>query len=108
MGIVTHHQAALDWIKSEHDVYQGNKFEQEQDDWHTVHNLQWWERRIDMYLHRAKILGGPETPLGRQAVAKAAATAVGYLESVFRVYGSVPSPGFESGEHKGDFTIGTD
>ena len=99
---MTEHQAALDWIKAEHDAYQGDKFDQQADDDQTHDE---WTRKIDMYLNRAEMLGGLDNPLGRQAIAKAAATTVGYLESVFRVYGSVPSPGFTSGEHKGDFKM---
>lgn len=99
------HEAALDWIDCEHAAYQGQKFDPTEDDEHTqTPDETWWEDRINMYLNRAKLLG-VENPLGRQAAAKAAATAVGYLESVFRVFGSVPSPGFTSGEHKGDFTL---
>jgi hypothetical protein len=63
-----------------------------------------WYLRIDNYLKRAEILG-LDNPLGRQAVAKAATTAVAYLESMFRRFDSVPSPGFTSGEHKGDWVL---
>ena len=95
------HQAALDWIKAEHDAYEGEKFDRELDDIKTAEE---WYGRVMMYLNRAEILG-LDNALGRQAVAKAATTCVAYLESCFRVHGSVPAPGFSSGEHKGDFTI---
>ena len=97
-------QAAIDWIKAEHDVYEGPKWDREEDD---AKDTKQWEDRITNYTHRAQVLG-LDNPLGRQAVAKAAATAVAYLESIFRVYGSIPSPGFSSGEHKGDFVIHED
>jgi hypothetical protein len=93
---------AMDWIEAEHSAYEDDKFDQEIDDDKTAEE---WNERIEMYLHRAKILG-LDNPLGRQAVAKAATTCVAYLESVFRVHDSVPSPGFTSGEHKGDMTLG--
>jgi|SRR5688572_14339693 len=94
-------RAAIDWVESEHLSYEENKFAEEADDAKTAGE---WSGRIGMYLRRAEVLG-IENPLGRQAVAKAATTCVAYLESMFRVHGSVPSPGFTSGEHKGDFTI---
>jgi len=95
---------AIDWIEAEHQAYELDKFERDKDDTKTAEE---WYGRVTMYLNRAEILG-LDNPLGRQAVAKAATTAVAYLESVFRVHGSVPSPGFSSGEHKGDFTIEQD
>lgn len=106
MSVNEFHQGALDWIKAEHAVYQGPKFDTDEDDNFTKNMPEWWDNRIDMYLKRARELG-LDTPRGRQAVAKAAATAVGYLESVLRVYGSVPAPGFTSGEMRGSWEIGT-
>jgi hypothetical protein len=90
---------ALTWIRDEHD-YQTNKTSAETDDARTRDNSSayLWREKIDMYLNRAAVLG-IDTDVGRQAVAKAAATAVGYLESVVRVHGSVPEPGVPSGDH---------
>jgi hypothetical protein len=93
---------ALDWIAAEHAIYEGNKFDRDLDDEKTPDD---WYKRIDNYLKRAEVLG-LDNPLGRQAVAKAATTAVAYLESMFRRFDSVPSPGFTSGEHKGDWVLG--
>jgi hypothetical protein len=92
-------RCAIDWIEAEHVVYEGPKWDDAEDD---AMGAEGWEERVTMYLHRAKILG-LDNPLGRQAVAKAATTAVAYLETVFSVYGSVPVPGFSSGEVKGEF-----
>lgn len=90
--------AALDWIMAEHKLYQSKKYGEERDDELTAEE---WRGQVDMYLHRATILG-LDTPGGRQAVGKAAATAVAYVENVFRRYGSMPAPGFPSGEIKGE------
>jgi hypothetical protein len=95
-------QSAMDWVEVEHQIYEDRKFPQQADDERTAED---WENRVGMYLHRAKTLG-IENPLGRQAVAKAATTAVAYLESMFRRFDSVPSPGVSSGEHKGDWRGG--
>lgn len=97
-----HWRSAVDWIEVEHQLYEDPKFPDHADDNRTAEG---WEARIGMYLRRAQILG-LENPLGRQAVAKAATTAVAYLESMFRQYDSVPSPGVTSGEHKGDWKGG--
>jgi len=90
-------QSALDWVSAEHQVYEEQKFEEEADDQKTAED---WEERIAMYLHRAKTLG-LDNPLGRQAVGKAATTAVAYLESTLRAHGEVPAPGFPSGTVEG-------
>ena len=95
---------AIDWLKVERLMYQGGKFDAEDDDDLTTERPEEWDRRIDMYLHRGRLLG-LDNPLGRQAIAKAAATAVGYLESVFRVHNSIPAPGFPSGEVKGEMKL---
>lgn len=94
-------RGAIDWIECEHAVYEGPKWKEERDDAKTPEQ---WSARVDNYLKRAEVLG-LDTDVGRQAVAKAATTAVAYLESVFRVYGSVPSPGFTSGEIRGEFIL---
>lgn len=52
---------------------------------------------IGNYLKRAQ-LAGVDTPLGRQALGKAAVTCIAYLErSVFH-FGPMPEPGHPSGE----------
>lgn len=92
-------QGALDWISAEHQVYEETKFLEKADDEKTAVD---WSSRIEMYLHRAETLG-LDNPLGRQAVGKAATTTVAYLESVMRSFGSVPAPGFPSGELQGEW-----
>ena len=92
-------QSALDWVLAEHQAYESKKFDRPADDLKVADD---WEERITMYLHRAKTLG-LDNPLGRQAVGKAATTAVAYLESVMRAHESVPAPGFPSGEIRGEF-----
>lgn len=91
--------SAMDWTIAEHRAYESDKFDRGLDDAKAPED---WSDRIEMYLHRAQTLG-LDNPLGRQAVAKAATTAISYLESVFRVYGSVPSPGVPSGENRGEW-----
>lgn len=91
------------WLSLEH-AYQVVKFGYEQDDRHTlsegVQASNWWDSQLSSYLHRARILG-LDSLGGRQALAKFAATAVGMLESVVRVYGQLPPPGVSSGNLKG-------
>lgn len=94
--------SAAEWVKIEHMLYEGGKFEDTADDALTAEE---WEELVTKYLHRAKVLG-LDNPLGRQAVGKAATTAVAYLETCFRVYGSVPVPGFPSGHIRGEFRSG--
>lgn len=94
------------WLHDERE-YQTNKFDYtEQDDTHTRDFLNglvltsgelFWDRQINTYIHRAQVLG-IDTPAGRQAVLKAAATTVAFAESVVRMYGIVPEPGVTSGE----------
>lgn len=56
-----------------------------------------WFNTIAMYMHRAHLFG-LETPQGRQAMMKAAATMVDCAASMVRVYGDPPTPGYPSGE----------
>lgn len=95
------YRGALDWINVEHDNYQTIKWSQERDDDLTAEE---WRGQVDMYLHRATVLG-IDNPLGRQAVGKAAATAVAYLENMLRRYQELPAPGFPSGTIKGWFRV---
>lgn len=104
-----YHQYILDWLKDERN-YQVDKFGIENDDRRTeAFNREWgrsindiddnyWINQIQMYLHRAQILG-LEHPNGRQALAKATATLVMMLESATRIYGALPEPGVTSGEN---------
>lgn len=80
------------WLRDERD-YTINKFGLEADD---LRDAEWWHRQINMYLDRAYLLG-LDNPGGRQAAAKAVATAMGFLESVVRVHGPLPEPGVSSG-----------
>jgi hypothetical protein len=57
----------------------------------------WWWEEVFRYLYRAQRLG-LQTPLGRQAAAKAAAVAQEMAASVIRVYGHLPAPGVTSGD----------
>src|SRR5262245_8581987 len=91
------------WLAHERD-YQLKKFGVQQDDAHTrEHGVSpdgWWTQQLDNYYHRARVLG-LEHPNGRQALAKFVATACGLLESVVRLYGSLPVPGVPSGQLDG-------
>jgi hypothetical protein len=57
----------------------------------------WWENQINMYLHRARTLG-LDTPGGRQALAKAASTAVMATRAAVEEFGQLPKAGVTSGE----------
>lgn len=96
------------WVADE-SRYQDEKFGLDQDDEHTREfqneerpfdnlNPPWWIHQVTMYLDRAYLLG-LDTPNGRQAVAKATATCMGFMESTVRVYGLLPEPGVTSGEN---------
>jgi hypothetical protein len=56
-----------------------------------------WEGDINMYIHRANMLG-LNKPNGRQALAKAAMVVIAAVESAERVFGPLPEPGHTSGE----------
>lgn len=86
-------RAALGWIDAEHRMYEDKKFATDVDDKRSGDE---WREIVYKYLYRATVLG-LDNPLGRQAVGKAATTNVAYLESLLRVYGSLPAPGFTSG-----------
>lgn len=60
-------------------------------------DLDEWTRQAVQYLDRAKAFG-LDTPAGKQAVAKFAATAVALAGSVVRVHGDLPRGGTPSGE----------
>lgn len=89
---------AFKWLQDER-AYQIGKFGIELDDQHTTEGIgkdSWWQNQIGMYMHRANLLT-LDNPLGRQALAKAVATACGMLESAIRTYGDLPAPGVSSG-----------
>lgn len=64
----------------------------------------WWNE-VHHYLYRANRLG-LNTPLGKQAAAKAAFAAQQLLGSVIRVFGPLPAPGVISGDIR-DWREGT-
>lgn len=89
---------AFNWLSAER-FYQTEKFGTAQDDQHTLDGLgddSWWWQQLTNYFHRSRVLG-LDSPLGRQAIAKFAATACGLLESVIRVHGAPPPAGVASG-----------
>jgi hypothetical protein len=86
---------AEQWVHDEAE-YEKQKTPTDTDDYRTVRTPEQWDHLIGDYLHRARVLG-LENPAGRQAVAKAAVVAMGYLESVVRSYGALPEPGVPSG-----------
>jgi len=89
----------FEWLIGERG-YQLRKFGTDLDDKHTLEGVgqdSWWWQQLFMYLHRSSILG-LHSEVGRQAVAKFAATACGLLESVIRTHGPLPLPGVPSGE----------
>jgi hypothetical protein len=94
-----HFYDAIEWLKIEFELYQSKKWDDAEDD---TWNLERWADQIHMYIKRGEVLT-LENPLGRQAIAKAAATAVGMLQTIFRNYHWVPTPGVPSGEILGDF-----
>lgn len=92
------------WLIRERN-YQLGKFGVAQDDEHTrddgLAQEGWWWRQLMNYYHRAHVLG-LDTPNGRQALAKFTATACGLTESVVRVHGPLPEPGYPSGHVEGN------
>jgi hypothetical protein len=84
---------AMAWIAAEYTNYIRTKFTLE-DDCSRDHD--WWQQQFDNYSHRAKVLG-TDTAAGRQAVAKMAATAIGWLMATLAKEGKVPEPGVASG-----------
>lgn len=88
-----------DWVGDEYH-YATTKVTQdpEADDQKTSTTPEYWEDQISMYVHRSIVLGF-DTPAGRQAAAKAATTAMCFLESVVRVHGPLPEPGVSSGQN---------
>ena len=80
---------ALKWIVVRQDRIL-DRFDPDQNDAHTLEGMDYWEDKMTMYLHRARVLG-LDSPQGRQAVAECAATAVGMLASLWRVWGPPPS-----------------
>ncbi len=93
----------FDWLARERS-YQVAKFGLEADDAHTRAGVgadSWWDQQLTNYLGRFRLLG-LEMPVGRQALAKFTATAVGLFESSVRVFGPPPAPGVSSGEIAAD------
>ena len=92
------------WLIRERN-YQLAKFGVAQDDLHTrtdgLADSGWWWRQLMNYFHRARVLG-LDTANGRQALAKFTATACGLTESVIRVHGPLPEPGYPSGHVEGN------
>ena len=91
---------ALDWLIKERE-YQIDKFSYDQNDAVVVDGVKagsYWDQQLQTYWSRMEVLGF-DTPGGRQPAAKFAATALGLLESIYRVYGSYPAPGVPSGEN---------
>lgn len=56
-----------------------------------------WCHDIEMYLHRANVLGLHNLN-GRQALAKAAMVVIACVEASEQVFGPLPAPGYASGE----------
>lgn len=59
--------------------------------------VEWWARQVGQYYDRAKLFG-VNTPRGRQAMAKAMATAIAACAAAVRVHGDLPIGGTPSGE----------
>jgi hypothetical protein len=87
----------FDWLRVEREYQQG-KWDYAEEA-RTGKTAEHWEERIDMYLRRAAVLGY-DTPLGRQAMLKAVATAIAMAEAVTEAYGPPPPPGVPSGEDR--------
>jgi len=85
----------VQWLIDEN-TYERGKTTTEVDDKRTTDEFGDWHMLVGDYLHRAQVLG-LANPGGRQAVAKATTVMLGCLESVVRVYGPLPEPGYSSG-----------
>jgi hypothetical protein len=98
------------WLERERFEYQPKKFDYSREgedqtelrNWLTVAQSgiedTYWDRQLANYYHRAHLLN-LETPNGRQALAKFAATAIAMLEATVEVYGELPEPGVSSGNN---------
>lgn len=97
------------WLERERFEYQPGKFDyseggedrqkiQEFNDREHPYDKMYWTAQLENYLYRAYVLGF-DTPAGRQALAKHAATAVAMVEAMVEVYGELPEPGVTSGEN---------
>jgi hypothetical protein len=87
------------WLRAEL-LAQRTKFSEEDDLRHVTEGIgteSFWQHQLEMYLHRASVLGLDQLN-GRQALAKFVATAAAFLKAVVRVYGDLPEPGHPSGE----------
>lgn len=110
----------LRWITDEWDYYADGKHTQDQmgkgtqferndseltpqlTDKSRIAEECWWFTQINQYFSRGRIglqQGRPD--FGKQQLAKMVTTAGGMIESVIRVHGPLPTPGFESGQIEG-------
>lgn len=91
------------WLASEQQRYADPKFSNQR----PAHDEEmrkdgiaddsWWYNQFAQYIQRARVLG-LENPNGRQALVKCSAALIGCIESMIRVYGDLPEPGYSSGE----------
>lgn len=94
---------SMEWLRDEWARYADPKFDEDR----PLHDVEmrregvqrgcFWSEQVLQYVHRADILG-LDTPRGRQALIKGLAAYHGMVESMYRVYGEPPKPGYPSGE----------
>lgn len=92
----------LNWIKAERENYADQKWSGENRE-RLVKAMEdegfgdIWRDFILNYLKRAELFG-LDTLQGRQAMGKAIVTMLHCLETAIEIYGTMPQPGFPSGE----------
>lgn len=82
---------SITWIVRQQPVIL-SRFPKEQNDAHTAEGMSqdaYWPQKLHKFIGRAGILT-MDSPEGRQAVAELAATCIGLMASVMRVYGGPP------------------
>jgi hypothetical protein len=86
----------LEWIDEEW-AYARGKFGGEVGTIWSADDFEEWTRQCVQYIDRAKAYG-LDTPAGRQAMCKFAATAIGWVGATHRQFGDLPRGGTTSGE----------
>lgn len=90
-----HFQRIVRWLNAEREAYQTKKFNYEDEQVTKVYDTDYWTQQFDSYIQRLPIFG-LDTPQGKQAALKLAATAVALCEHLSET-GPLPMPGVPSG-----------
>jgi len=88
-------ESVLSWLYAERDAYQTKKFNYEEEQTTRINDVDYWIQQFDSYIQRLPLFG-LDTPQGKQAALKLAATAVALCEHL-ALDGQLPKPGVPSG-----------